>query len=378
MSQAVRNEISLVSGIISIALLAAGKKRTAAVVGGAALGLKLLPENKFDFQNKTVVVSGGSRGLGLSIATEVVARGGRVAILARDIDELIRGKETIKKTFPEFPNKVLVVPCDVTDPEEVESAFSRTIDEFGRIDVLINNAGSIAVGPFETMTMQDFEAQMKLHFFAPLNTIRAILPTFKKQKFGRIVNISSIGGKVGVPHMTTYSASKFALAGFSEALSEEIAKDNILVTTIYPGLMRTGSPVQAVFKGDHEKEFAWFATSDSAPGLTVSAQSAAKQILNAVESNKRESVLTLPAKAGVLFHDNFPETFISLMSLVNTFLPQGSSTKRKTGADSRELFDTQPGLEFFRRILNRSQKNNNQWEKSDADFNLNAGESLYP
>jgi short-subunit dehydrogenase len=99
---------------------------------------------------------------------------------------------------------------------------------------------------------------MAIHFWAPFYAMQAVLPQMRERGAGRIVNISSIGGKVAVPHLAPYCASKFALVGLSKAMRIELAKDNIFVTTVCPGLMRTGSHVNAVFKGQNEKEFAWF------------------------------------------------------------------------------------------------------------------------
>src|SRR5204862_4688180 len=131
--------------------------------------------------------------------------------------------------------------------------------------VLINNAGVITVGPFEDFSKADFDEAMAIHFWAALYTLKAALPHMRKAGGGRVVNISSIGGKVGVPHLAAYCASKFALTGFSQSIRAELAKDNIRVTTVAPGLMRTGSHVNAKFKGNHAAEFAWFSVSSGTP-----------------------------------------------------------------------------------------------------------------
>ncbi|MEJ7710408.1 MAG: SDR family oxidoreductase [Pyrinomonadaceae bacterium] len=134
----------------------------------------------------------------------------------------------------------------------------RVTETLGGIDVLINNAGLIQVGPLEVMTLEDYEEAMRTHFWAPLYTILAVLPQMRRRQEGRIVNISSIGGKIAVPHLVPYSASKFALVGLSTGLRTELAKDKIVVTTVSPGLIRTGSPRNATFKGKHREEYAWF------------------------------------------------------------------------------------------------------------------------
>jgi NAD(P)-dependent dehydrogenase (short-subunit alcohol dehydrogenase family) len=143
------------------------------------------------------------------------------------------------------------MPCDVREQADVDRAIASAADRFGAVDVLVNNAGIIQVGPMAHMTLADYEDAMRTHFWGPLFAVRAALPHMRRQGGGRIVNISSIGGRLAVPHMLPYSASKFALAGLSDGLRAELAHQKIAVTTVIPGLMRTGSPVNALFKGRH-------------------------------------------------------------------------------------------------------------------------------
>ena len=137
----------------------------------------------------------------------------------------------------------------LAEREDVERAISQTIGHYGSIDVLINNAGIIQVGPLDHMKLSDYDDAMKTHFWGPLFLVLAVLPHMRNQGGGRIVNISSIGGRISVPHLVPYSASKFALAGLSDGLRAELARDQIVVTTVCPGLMRIGSPINAAFKG---------------------------------------------------------------------------------------------------------------------------------
>src|SRR5262249_21748751 len=161
----------------------------------------------------------------------------------------------------------LAVPCDVTDRKQADALVATVLARWRPIDVLVNNAGTICVGPQETMTEEDYREAMQTNFWGPLHMIEAVLPGMRQRRSGRIVNIASIGGKVSVPHLLPYSASKFALVGLSEGLRAELAKDGILVTTVCPGLMRTGSPRNATFKGQNTAEYAWFSISDSLPLL---------------------------------------------------------------------------------------------------------------
>ena len=308
-------------------------KVVAAAAGVALLKSALGHFNAYNFKDKTVLITGGSRGLGLVLAREFARERARIVLCARDEDELERARIDLEKLNAE----VMVVPCDVTNWQEVIDMVMSVNSRFGPIDVLVNNAGVIQVGPVEVMTYEDFELAMKAHFWAPLNTIMAVLPSMRQRKSGRIVNISSIGGKVSVPHLVPYSASKFALVGLSKGLNAELAKDGIVVTTICPGLMRTGSPRNADFKGKHRFEYAWFSISDSMPLLTVSAENAARQIVNACSRGRAELVISLPAKIAVLFESLFPEMMAHVLATANQLLPEagGVGTERMKGKESK-------------------------------------------
>src|SRR5262249_775799 len=157
----------------------------------------------------------------------------------------------------------LAVACDLTDRADIFKLVYTVRDELGPIDCVINNAGVITVGPMELMTPCDYEQAMLTHFWAPLYTTLAVLPEMRARRAGRIVNIPSIGGKLAVPHLLPYTASKFAEVGLSAGLRAELAQDGICVTTIVPGLMRTGSAINATFKGRHRDEYTWFALGDA-------------------------------------------------------------------------------------------------------------------
>ena len=287
---------------------------------------------EYDLKDKTVLITGGSRGLGLVMAREFAREGSRLVLCARDEEELDQARLDLENRGAE----VMVVPCDVTNQHDVKAMIAAVYTRFGAVDVLVNNAGVIQVGPLEVMTHEDFELAMQAHFWGPLNTIMAVLPSMRERKTGRIVNISSIGGKVSVPHLVPYSASKFALVGLSKGLRAELMKDGIKVTTVCPGLMRTGSPRNADFKGKHQFEYAWFSISDALPLLTVSAENAARQVVNACKRGQAELVISVPAKIAVLFDSLFPETMSQMLAVANRLLPEagGVGTKRMKGRDS--------------------------------------------
>ncbi|HWP43314.1 MAG TPA: SDR family NAD(P)-dependent oxidoreductase [Blastocatellia bacterium] len=286
----------------------------------------------FSFRDRVVLITGGSRGLGLVMARELAREGARLAICSRDEQELARARDELAGMGAD----VLAIPCDVSDRSQVEEMIRSAEDYFGRIDVLVNNAGVIEVGPMDVMTLQDYEESMKIHFWGPLYATLAALPGMRRRGEGRIVNISSIGGKISVPHLLPYSASKFALTGLSEGLRAELAADGIVVTTVCPGLMRTGSPYNADFKGRHRQEFAWFSISDSLPLITTSAERAARQVIAACRRGDAEIVLTVPAKLAALFHGIFPGLTADLLGMMNKLLPEpgGIGEARAKGKDS--------------------------------------------
>jgi NAD(P)-dependent dehydrogenase (short-subunit alcohol dehydrogenase family) len=298
-------------------------------LGVRALGRRVL---RYRFRDKVALITGGSRGLGLVMARELAQQGAKLAICARDAAELQRAAEDLKQRGAE----VLPLTCDITDRIQVERMVHDVVAQYGRIDVLINNAGVIQAGPLEAMDFSDFEEAMRVHFWGPLYTIQAALPEMRRRHEGRIVNISSIGGAISVPHLLPYCASKFALTGLSEGLHAELVKDGIVVTTVRPGMMRTGSPRNAKFKGRHRDEYTWFSISDSLPLISMSAERAARTILSACQRGDAQVTVSLPAKLAETFHGLFPGATADLMGLINRFLPGpgGIGTQQAKGSES--------------------------------------------
>lgn len=304
-----------------------------AMAGGLLAARSLLRKAlEADLTDKTVLITGGSRGLGLVLAREFAREGARVAICARDEQELRSAELDLRERGAE----VFAVKCDLRNTDEIAEMVSLIHDRFSGIDVLVNNAGVIQVGPVEEMTREDFEQAMATHFWGPLNTILAVLPQMRQRKEGRIVNITSIGGKIGVPHLVPYCASKFALVGLSKGLRAELRKDGIVVTTVCPGLMRTGSPRNADFKGQHRSEYAWFSISDALPLTSIKAERAARQIIGACKQGRAELIITVQAKTAVLLDALFPELSAEALSLVNRILPDAGGIGKDSakGKDS--------------------------------------------
>ncbi|HSP79961.1 MAG TPA: SDR family oxidoreductase, partial [Myxococcaceae bacterium] len=303
---------------------------TVAAGVGAVLGLRALRRRRESFEGRTVLVTGGSRGLGLVLARHFLREGARVAICGRDEVALTRARDELEGRGGE----VLAITCDVSDRVQVEALVAEVHQRFGAVAVLVNHAGIIPVGPLESMTEEDFQEAMGVHFWGPLYTTQAVLKEMKRRGWGRIVNISSIGGRVGVPHMAPYVASKYALTGLSDALRAELEQDGILVTTVCPGLMRTGSPPNALFKGNHEAEYAWFVLGDSLPGASVNAERAARKILEACRRGDAELLVGVPAKLAVVARALAPNLVAKLTAYVNRMMPQDSSTDRYKGSES--------------------------------------------
>jgi NAD(P)-dependent dehydrogenase (short-subunit alcohol dehydrogenase family) len=306
-------------------------------VGGAALWATrayLRSIRRIELRDRVVVVTGASSGLGLLVAREAARRGARLAVAARDEADLARAADDLRSSGA---RDVLAVPTDVSKRDEAERLITRTYEHFGRVDVLINNAGVMTVGPIETQTVEDYERVLAINYWGEVYPTLAVLPIMRRQGFGRIGNVVSIGGLLAVPHMLPYTASKFALTGFTEGLRAEVAKDNILVTGIYPGTIRTGGHRHVDVKGDHEAEYAWFSLSDTVPGLSVSAEACALALWDAVLHGDPQRRVGLQTKLAVGFHDLFPEWFAELMPLVNRALPAspGDVTGSVKGRDIR-------------------------------------------
>ena len=182
------------------------------------------------------------------------------------------------------------------------------------------------------MQLEDFDRAMRLHFWVPFILTTQLVPHMRANGGGRIVNISSIGGKIAIPHMAPYSASKFALTGFSDAIRAELARDNIYVTTVTPGMMRTGSQGHAKFKGDHDAEYKWFELSSKLPLASISAERAARKIVAACRRGR--SALVIPWSAYFIIAANavFPNLTGYMMKMVNALLP---SRVGQSGDDAR-------------------------------------------
>ena len=298
-------------------------------VGAGALALRtaLRQRRTIDLAGKVVFITGGSRGLGLALARRFAEEGARLAITARSEEDLQAAAADLRGRGA----NVLAVPSDVREEAQAQSVVERIVDHFGRLDVLVNNAGVIQVGPLAEMEKADFAEAMETHFWGAYHCTQAALPHLgRPEPSARIVNIASVGGLVAVPHLAPYSASKFALVGYSDGLRAELAGRGIQVTTVCPGLMRTGSHANAFFKGQHEKEYAWFSLSNAFPLFSMDAGHAARKIVRACKQGDPALTLTLPAKVLALGSRFAPRFFAESMTLAGSLLPSAG------GAEGRE------------------------------------------
>jgi short-subunit dehydrogenase len=291
-----------------------------------------------DLEGKVALITGGSRGLGLALARAMADAGCDLVITARDAAELERAQHDIEARGA----RVLAQTCDVTQREQVRTLVQRAHERFGRIDVLINNAGAIAVGPIESVSVEDIEHAMDTMFWGTVYPTFEVLPTMRARGSGHIVNITSIGGKISVPHLLPYSAAKFAAVGFSEGLHAEVAMDGVHVLTVVPGLMRTGSHVNAEFQGQPRKEFTWFSLAASLPMTSISAETAARYIVNAIERGETEIVLSWQASLGMRVHGVMPGLVTDVAALVDRVMPGGGAAELQKGGASRTSVSDSP------------------------------------
>jgi short-subunit dehydrogenase len=311
-----------------------GVAGTVAGIGAVVVGRELWKRARAapGFAGQVVVITGGSRGLGFAIAQEFAMRGANLVICGRDEEILHEAEQRLLA----MRVQVLAVRCDISQRDQAELLIRQATDRFSRIDVLVNNAGQIAVGAIESQQVADFEEAMGTMFWGMVYTTLATLPQMRSRGAGRVVNITSIGGKVAIPHLIPYACAKFAAMGFSEGMRAELAKDHIQVTTVVPGLMRTGSHANAAFKGDHRKEYSWFALGATLPFASMDAHRAAKRIVDAAARGTAEIILTPQAKLLALAHGVAPGTVSDILGIANRVMPGTGNREQQsfTGKES--------------------------------------------
>ncbi len=322
-------------------------------VAVAVLGRSLIRRRRrIDWRGRSAVITGGSRGLGLVLARQLVDDGAQVAILARSAVDLAEARHQLGED-------AIAIACDVRDRAQLEAALQIVLDRRGRIDLLVNNAGAIQVGPLDHMTAADFEDSLAVHFWAPLHAMLAVIPAMRAQGGGRIVNISSFGGQLAVPHMAPYCAGKFALTGLSDAIRAEVARDRIHVTTVCPGLMRTGSSRNVAVRGRHGAEAGWFMLGAGAPLISMDAERAARKILRAARHGQPFLRLGVLRALSVVAGGLAPNLVAEAMAVIDRLLPRPTGPAGDVSRQSAEVRPRWlPGI--VTRMADRAAERNNE------------------
>lgn len=232
------------------------------------------------FKDQVVFITGASRGIGRALAVEFAREGSHIAAVARTRERL----EKLSGELQGLGVRVLPLMCDVTDRKALVAAVNEIAKHFGRLDVLVNNAGMGIYSPLATVAIEDFERVMNLNFWAPLTAIQAAVPHFEKQQGGTIINISSILGKLDYPWMGAYCATKHALNSISNALRMELKGKNISVLTVCPGRVKTDFQPNAVKYKPIQNPAITAATA-------LSPESVARAVVRAAWKHKREIVI---------------------------------------------------------------------------------------
>ncbi|NUP13113.1 MAG: SDR family NAD(P)-dependent oxidoreductase [Polyangiaceae bacterium] len=323
-----------------------------------------MASNHIDLDGRTVLITGGSRGLGLLLAEAFGLRGARIALCGRAPEAVDRAENRLRGMGID----VHAVACDLGEPPLARNFVESTFDRFGRIDVIVNNAGTIQVGPIESVTVERFHDAMDANFWSAVYVTLTALPTLKLSgSDARIVNVTSIGGRAGMPHMLPYDSSKYALMGFSEALRAELSSRPGMprVVTVVPGLMRTGSFYNAEFAGNPMDEFGWFSVGSSLPFLTIDATTAAKRIVEATVDGRTFLRLGMSSYVLDFLHRLSPAMTVRLMGLVARMLPKGSQTLDTFSMKGRLVDSELPGS-WLLKLGDKAATANNEMPPSAA------------
>ena len=325
------------------------------VTSAWALGRLLRARRRISFRNRVVLISGGSRGLGLVLARRLAREGAHLVLLARTPADFDAARWDLEAEGAQ----VLTPPCDVRDRRAVDAAVRAAVERFGQIDVLLHVAGIIQFAPLAHHTRADFEESLGVHFWGAYHLTEAVRPFLPRDGSGRIVYVSSFGGRVAAPHMSAYAVGKFALVGYADAMRTELAREGIRVTTVTPGLMRTGSHVNAFFKGQHEKEYAWFSILDASPFASASVESAARQILDACRHGDAALTITLRAHVLAALNGITPGLVGALMKGANRLLPEPTGPAGDEKRSGWESF-SERSPSFLTRLADREAAENNE------------------
>lgn len=243
------------------------------------------------FKGKTVVITGASSGIGAASCIEFAKRGANLALVARRKEKL----EELEKTLAEFGISTLVCECDVSDKSQVKKMGSQVMEKFGRIDVLVNNAGFAIYGAVSDLTIEEIESQMQTNYFGMVYCTKIFLPKMLEQKSGHVVNVASVAASFGLPGIASYCASKFAMLGFSEGLKHELKGTGIGVTVVSPIMVKTSFFDHRSF--EHMPKYS---------PTALSAKTVAKAIVSAASSSRLEIIVPPAIRCAVWVKQTFP------------------------------------------------------------------------
>lgn len=276
---------------------------------------------RLDLRGRVVVVTGGGRGLGFAVARAFAARGCKLAICGRDGDVIARAVEELGR----YGVDVFGDTCDVSEPAQVEMFIEQVLTHYCAIDVLINNAGQCFVGPAVELRAAELDEAFRNIFWVHYHPTMQVLPHMRQRGTGRIVNISSIGGKLPLPHQAAYVAAKYATTGWTQALSTELAKENIYVSTVTPPPLRNGAPLHVHFGGRKEDEFRWFTRVLTSSWMATSARRTARVIVDAAEHGDFERSVSVACWFATRAHGLAPNLMGRALAWMERGLPEAAS-----------------------------------------------------
>ena len=287
------------------------------LLGGAACWTIARQRRRISLRGAVAIVTGGGRGLGFAIASELASEGCKLALCGRDGAVIDAAVAALRERGCE----VIGSACDVSDEAAANKLVTDVMSHYGRVDVLINNAGQCFVGPAAELETSDLDYALRNIFWAQFFPTMAALPHMRRQRAGRIVNVTSIGGKFPTPHQAAYAAGKFAATGWSETLSVELRKDGIEVSTVTPPPLDDGAPLHVHFNGRVDEEFVWFAKTLTSPVRATSTARAARAVVNAARYGDAERAVSLGSWLAARLQGAAPNIMSRLLSMAESNLP---------------------------------------------------------
>jgi NAD(P)-dependent dehydrogenase (short-subunit alcohol dehydrogenase family) len=295
-------------------------------LGSGALWMAARQRRRIELAGAVAVVTGGARGLGYAIAQELAAEGCKLALCGRDGDVVERAVEALR----ERGSEVVGCACDASDEAQVQEFFDQVLAYYGRVDLLINNAGQCFVGPATDLEAADVERALRHIFWVQFRPTMAVLPHMRRRGSGRIVSVTSIGGKLPTPHQAAYAAGKFAATGWAETLAIELRKEGIELSVVTPPPLQNGAPLHAHFNGQAEQEYLWFAHALSSPWTASPTRRAARAVVNAARYGDAERAVSFSSWLPSRLHGMAPNVMSRALSRLDRALPPPSPPGQQT------------------------------------------------